>query len=55
MFKMLVDIHKEFELIDKEHTDDISFDDIDQKVFSLKHKLHNWLKEEEKERKRDNS
>ena len=55
MFKMLVDIHEEFELIDKEHTNDISFDDIDQKVFSLKHKLHNWLKEEEKKHKRDHS
>ena len=55
MFKMLVDIHEEFEQIDKEYTDDIWFDDIDQKVFSFTHKVHNWLKEEKKEHKRDHS
>ena len=55
MFKMLVDIHEEFKQIDKEYTDDIWFDDIDQKVFSFKHKVHNWLKEEEKEYKKDHS
>ena len=44
MFKMLVDIHEEFEQIDKEYTDNIWFDDIDQKVFSFKHKVHNWSK-----------
>ena len=31
MFKILVGIHEEFEEIDKEYTDDIWFDDIDQK------------------------
>ena len=36
-------------------SDNIWFDDIDQKVFSLKHKVHNWLKEQEKEHKRDHS
>ena len=55
MFKMLVDIHEEFEQIDKEYTDNIWFDDIDQKVFSFKHKVQNWLKEEEKKHKRDHS
>ena len=55
MFKMLVDIHEEFEQIDKEYTDDIWFDDTEQKVLSLKHKVHNWLKEEEKEHKKDHS
>ena len=44
-----------FRQIDKEYTDDIWFDDIDEKVFSFKHKMHNWLKEEEKEHKRDHS
>ena len=52
---MLVDIHKEFGQIHKEYTGDIWFDDIDQKVFSFKHKVHNWLKEEEKEHKRNHS
>ena len=55
MFKMLVDIHEEFEQTEKEYTDDIWFDDIDQKVFSFTHKVHNWLKEEKKEHKRDHS
>ena len=55
MFKMLVDIHEEFESIDKEYTDNIWFDDVDQKVLFFKHKVHNWLKEDEKEHKRDHS
>ena len=56
MFKMVVGIHEEFEHIDKEYTDNIWFDNIDQKVFSFKHKVYNWLKEEEKEQhKRDHS
>ena len=50
---MLVDIHEEFEEVDKEYTDEIWFDDIAQKVFSFKCKVHNWLEEEEKEHKRD--
>ena len=41
LFKMLVDIHEEFEQIDKEYTDNIWFDDIDQKMLSFKHKVHN--------------
>ena len=41
MFKMLVGIHEEFEQIDKEYTDNIWFDDIDQKMLSFKHKVHN--------------
>ena len=52
---MLVDIHEEFESIDKEYTDNIWFDDVDQKVLFFKHKVHNWLKEDEKEHKRDHS
>ena len=55
MFKILVDIHEEFKQIDKGYTNDIWFDNIDQKVFSFKQKKHNWLKEEEKEHRRDHS
>ena len=40
MFKMLVDIREEFQQIDKKYTDDIWFDNINQKVFSFKHKVH---------------
>ena len=54
-FTMLVDIHEEFEKIEKEYTDDIWFDDIDQKLLSFKHKVHNWLKKEDKEHKREHS
>ena len=46
---------KSLRQIDKEYTDVIWFDDIDQKVFSFKHKMHNWLKKEDKEYKRDHS
>ena len=31
IFEMLVNIHEDFEQIDKEYTNDIGFDDIDQK------------------------
>ena len=55
MFKILVDIHEEFKQIDKDYTNDIWFDNTYQKVLSFKHKMHNWLKEEEKEHKRNNS
>ena len=34
IFKMLVNIHEDFEQIDKEYTNDIGFDDIDQKCSS---------------------
>ena len=40
MFKMLVDIHEEFQQIDKKYNDDIWFGNINQKVFSFKHKVH---------------
>ena len=40
MFKMLVDIPEEFEQIGKDYIDNIWFDNIDQKVFSFKHKVH---------------
>ena len=53
MFRMLVEIHEEQEGIDEEYDDEIWFDDMDQKIFSFKHKVHNWLKEGEKLRKSD--
>ena len=30
------------------YTDELWFEDIDQKVFSFKHKVHNWLREVKK-------
>ena len=53
MFRMLVEIHEEQEEIDEEYDDEIWFDDLDQKIFSFKHKVHNWLKKGEKIRKSD--
>ena len=46
MFKVLVEIHEELESIDE-----LWFEDIDQKVFSFKRKVHNWLRELEKQDK----
>ena len=53
VFKMLVEIHEEQEEIDEEYDDEIWFDDIDQKIFSFKNKVHNWLKKGEKLRNAD--
>ena len=53
MFRMLVEIHEEQEEIDEENDDETWFADLDQKIFSFKHKVHNWLKEGEKLRKSD--
>ena len=52
-FRMLVEIHEEQEEIDEEYDNEIWFDDMDQKIFSFKHKVHNCLKEGEKLRKSD--
>ena len=48
MFKILVEVHEKVENIDGQYTDELWFGDIDQKIFFLKHKVHNWLKEVEK-------
>ena len=48
MFRMLVEIHEEQEEIDKEYDDEIWFDDLDQKIFCCKQKVHICLKEQEK-------
>ena len=53
MFRMLVEIHEKQEKIDEEYDDETWFDDLDQKIFSFKHKVYNWLKEGEKLRKSD--
>ena len=51
MFKLAVEIHEEMENLDDQYTDAVWFDDIDQRVFAFKHKIHNWLKEGEEESK----
>ena len=53
IFRILVDIHEEREEIDEGYDDEIWFDELDQKIISFNHKVHNWLKEGEKIRKSD--
>ena len=53
MFRMLVEIYEEWEEIDEKYDDEISFDDMDQKIFSFKQKVHNWVKDGEKLRTSD--
>ena len=51
MFKMLVEIHEELENIHNQYTDELWFEDIDQKVSFFRLKVHNWLREVEKQDK----
>ena len=46
---MFVEIQEVLENIDDQYTDELWSEDIDQKVFSFKHKVHNWLREVEKQ------
>ena len=48
---MLVEIQEELENIDDQYTDELWLENIDQKVFSFEHKVHNWQREGEKEDK----
>ena len=41
MFKMVVEIHHEQEEIGEQYDDEIWLDDMDQKIFSFKQKVHN--------------
>ena len=41
IFKMVVEIHHEQEEIDEQYDDEIWLDDMDQKIFSFKKKVHN--------------
>ena len=40
MLKMVVEIHEELENIDDQYTDELWFEDIDQKLFSFMCKVH---------------
>ena len=51
MFKMLVEIHEELENIYNQYTDELWFQGIDQKVSFFRLKVHNWLREVEKQDK----
>ena len=54
MFKMLVEIYEELENIDDQYTDELWFEYVDQKDFSFNFKVHDWLREVEKQEKSGN-
>ena len=45
IFKLIEDINQEMIELDDNCTEELWFTDIDEKVFSFKHKIHNWLRE----------
>ena len=45
IFKLIEDINQEMTELDDNSTEELWSTDIDEKVFSFKHKVHNWLKE----------
>ena len=49
--KLIEDINQEMIELDDNYTEELWFTDIDEKVFSFKHKIHNWLREGDKMRR----
>ena len=45
IFKLIEGINQEMTELDDDYTDELWFTDIDEKVFSFKRKVHNWLRE----------
>ena len=43
IFKLIEDINQEMIELDDKYTEESCFTDIDEKVFSINHKIHNWL------------
>ena len=51
IFKLIEEINQEIIKLDDNYTEELWFTDIDEKVFSFKDKVHNWLTEgDEKQR-----
>ena len=46
IYKLIVKINDEMTEIDVNYSEELWFAKIDEKVFSFKHKIHNWLREE---------
>ena len=44
MFKLLVEIHEQYLWLEDDYTEEQGHDDIDKRMFSFKHNVHNWLK-----------
>ena len=45
IFKLIEDINQEMIELDDKYTEELWFTDTDEKVFSSKYKVHNWLRE----------
>ena len=43
IFKLIEDINQEMIELDDKYTEESCFTDIDEEVFSINHKIHNWL------------
>ena len=55
IFKLIEDINQEMIELDDNYTEELWFTDIDEKVFSFKHKIHNWSRGDEMQRIQKNS
>ena len=53
IYKLIVEINDEMTEIDVNYSEELWFAEIDEKVFSFKHKIHNWLREGENGVKRE--
>ena len=53
IYKLIVEINDEMTKIDVNYSEELWFADIDEKLFSFKHKVHNWLREGENGVKRE--
>ena len=49
LFQIIESIQKEMVTLDPNYNDDDWFDQLDEKVFSIKYKIHGWLKDVENE------
>ena len=54
IYKLIVEINDEMTEIDVNYSEQLWFAKIDEKVFSFKHKIHDWLREGENGAKREN-
>ena len=56
VFKMLTEVHREYNSLlplEMQEKDGDWFDDIDEKMMSFKNKIHNWIKDAEHEKKKE--
>ena len=56
VFKILIEVHREYNSLlplEMQEQDEDWFDDIDEKMMSFKNKIHNWIKDAEHEKKKE--